>query len=70
MKDFSEEIRAYALKNALEFGKTDAGKIIPKLFQHGLEKKEIGKIMPEVQKIVKEVNALGKEEKAFRESQT
>ena len=63
MKDFSKEIRAYALKNALEFGKTDAGKIIPKLFQHGLEKKEIGKIMPEVQKIAKEVNALGKEEK-------
>lgn len=58
MKDFSNEIRAYALKNAIEFGKADAGRILPKLFQHGLDKKDIKKIMPEVQRIVKEVNGL------------
>jgi len=63
MKDLSSEIKAHALKNAIEFGKADAARILPKLFQHGLEKKDIGKIMPEVQHIVKELNALSKEEK-------
>ncbi len=58
MKDFSKEIKAYALKNALEFGKADAGRILPKLFQHGLEKKDIKKVMPEIVTLVKEVNAL------------
>ncbi len=58
MKDFSKEIKAYALKNALEFGKADAGRILPKLFQHGLDKKDIRIIMPDVTKIVEEVNSL------------
>src|SRR3989344_1597510 len=67
MSDFSNEIRAYALKNAIEFGKADAGRILPKLFQHGLDKGDIKKIMPQVQEIVKEVNALkgDKKEKEF-----
>jgi glutamyl-tRNA synthetase len=63
MRDFSKEIRAYGLKNAIEFGKADAGRVLPKLFQHGLEKLDIKKIMPEIQKIVKEVNSLKKEER-------
>lgn len=58
MKDFSKEIRAYALKNAVEFGKCEAGRILPKLFQHGLDKADIKKIMPVVNSIVKEVNSL------------
>lgn len=58
MVDFSNEIKAYALKNAIEFGKVDAVRILPKLFQHGLDKKNIQKVMPEIQKICKEVNAL------------
>lgn len=58
MIDFSKEIRAYALKNALEFGKADAGKILPKLFQHGLDKKDIKKVMPSILKEVKKVNLL------------
>ena len=61
--DFSDKIKAYALKNAVEFGKADVGKIISKLFQHGLEKKDIKKIMPKVLEIVKEVNSLSSEEK-------
>jgi len=61
MEDFSKEIRAYALKNALEFGKADASKVLPKLFQHGLEKKDIGAVMKDVKKIVDEVNSLKKE---------
>jgi glutamyl-tRNA synthetase len=63
MKDFSNEIKAYALKNALEFGKVDAGRILPKLFQHGLDKKDIKRVMVEIQKICKEVNELKREEK-------
>jgi len=62
MEDFSKEIKAYALKNALEFGKADASKVLPKLFQHGLEKKDIGIVMKEIKKIVDEINSLKKEE--------
>lgn len=58
MKDFTKEIWAHALKNALDFGKTDAGKILPKLFQHGLDKKDIKEIMPKLQEIVASVNKM------------
>ena len=57
MKDFSKEIKAYALKNALEFGKVEVGRILPKLFQHGLDKKDIKQIMPKIIEIVNEVNS-------------
>ncbi|MEK6888632.1 MAG: glutamate--tRNA ligase [Nanoarchaeota archaeon] len=57
MSKFEKEIWAYALKNAEEFGQAHEGKVLTKLFQHGLEKSEIGKVMPEVIKIVKEVNS-------------
>lgn len=63
MRDFSKEIRAYALRNAIEFGKADASKILPKLFQHGLRKEDIKKIIPKVQEIVREVNSLSKAER-------
>lgn len=62
MVKFSKEIRAYALKNALEFGKANAGKVLPKLFQHGLQKKDIKAIAPEIRKIVDEVNNLRRDE--------
>src|SRR3989344_6827268 len=62
MKDLSKEILAYSLNNAIEHGKADAGKILPKLFQHGLKKNEIDKVMPIVQKAVKEVNSMNDRE--------
>jgi len=62
MKDFTNEINGYALKNAMEFGKADAGRILPKLFNHGLDKKEIKNVMSVVQEIVKKVNSLKKED--------
>lgn len=67
MASLSKEIRAYALQNAIEFGKTDAAKVLPKLFQHGLDRKDIKHVMPEIQKIVQEVNKLsaGAREKEF-----
>ena len=55
MKNLSNEIKAYALKNALEYGKADAGRILPKLFNHGLDKKDIKKIMPEILKTLKKI---------------
>ena len=58
MKDFSKEIRAYALKNAIDFGKADSGKMLPKLFQHGLDKKDIKNVMPIIVQVCKEVNSL------------
>ncbi len=61
MQDLEKYIKAYALKNALEFGKAEPGKILPKLFQHGLDKKDISKVMPQISEIVKKVNSLNKE---------
>ncbi len=63
MSNLEKEIKAYALKNALEFGKADASKILPKLFQHGLKKEEIKGIMPKIKKIVDEVNKLSPEDR-------
>ena len=52
MKDLSKEILAYTLQNALEYGNADAGRVLPKLFQHGLDKKEIPLAMKEINKTV------------------
>lgn len=57
MKDFSKEIRAYALKNSIEFGKAEAKSILSKLFQFGLKKEEIKDVMPLVEKIVEQANS-------------
>jgi len=67
MKDFSKEVLAYSLQNAIEFGKADPSKIIGKLFQHGLDKKNIDKMRPVIEKAVKKVNSMKAEErvKAF-----
>jgi glutamyl-tRNA synthetase len=54
-----ESIKAYALKNAIEHeGKATVGPIINSLFNEGLEKDKIKEIMPQVQKILNEVNSL------------
>src|SRR3989344_2422091 len=63
MNDFTNEITAYALKNAIEFGKADPIKILPKLFQHGLEKSEIKEVMPSIKNICSTVNKLNEEER-------
>lgn len=63
MIDLSKEVLAYSLQNAIEFGKADASKILPKLFQHGLKKEEIGKIMPVVQEAIKKVNSMNGNER-------
>ena len=63
MGKYEKEIKAYALRNAVEFGKADASKILPKLFQHGLLKEEIKEVMPEIVQIVKEVNKFSEQER-------
>ncbi len=62
MKDLSNEIRAYALRNAIEHGKALPEKILPKLFQHGLEKSEVKEVLPNIKEILNEINSLSKEE--------
>ncbi len=63
MKELTNEIRAYALKNAIEFGKTDSSKILPKLFQHGLQKSEIKSVISQINNIVNEVNSMSQKER-------
>lgn len=58
MKDLSKEILAYTLQNATQFGKADASKILPKLFQHGLRQQDIKKVMKIIKAVVKKVNSL------------
>jgi len=66
MKDFSKDIEAYALKNAIEHGSAEPSKVLPKLFQSGLKKSDIGKVMPLINEIVKKVNKMSPEERAKR----
>ncbi|MEK6873600.1 MAG: glutamate--tRNA ligase [Nanoarchaeota archaeon] len=67
LKNFSNEIYAYALENAIEHGKTMSSVVMPKLFQHGLKKENIKDVMPEINKIVSEINSMpsGERDKLF-----
>ncbi|MEN9625848.1 MAG: glutamyl-tRNA synthetase [archaeon] len=59
----SDIIRAYALKNAVEHdGNANVGSVVNALFNHGLKKENIKDIMGDVQKIIREVNALDSDE--------
>ena len=54
-----ELIQAYALENAIKYkGKANQGAVLAGLFAEGLEKSKIKDIMPTIQKVLKEVNAL------------
>jgi glutamyl-tRNA synthetase len=63
MKDLSKQIKAYALQNVIEYGKAQVGKILPKLFQHGLDKDEINEVMPLIKEAVDKVNSLSVDER-------
>jgi len=63
-----QKIKAYALKNAiLHNGTAIAGAVVNSLFTEGLKKGDIKKIIPEVKKILKEVNSMSleKQKKEF-----
>jgi len=72
IKKIEEKILAYALKNAIEHdGDAKPASVLNSLFHEGLDKKNIKKVMPKIQEVVKEVNSLsrtGQEEK-FREAE-
>lgn len=58
-----EQIRAYALKNALTYkGKAQQSSVISSLFHEGLDRKDIKKYIKEITKIISEVNSLSSEE--------
>lgn len=58
MKVEEKYIIAYALKNALDhLGKAQAGSVLPGLFACGLEKDSIKEVMPEINRIVGEINS-------------
>lgn len=63
MTEISKDvITAYALENAIKYdGKANQGAILAGLFAEGLEKSEIKNIIPIIQKVLKEVNALSQE---------
>jgi len=57
-----EKIRGYALKNAIEHdGKAQVGSVISGLFSEGLKKENVKDIISDINKILKEVNALSLE---------
>ncbi|MFH1521638.1 MAG: glutamate--tRNA ligase [archaeon] len=74
MTEISKDvIRAYALENAVKHkGKANQGAVLAGLFAEGLEKSEIKDVMPLIQKVIKEVNALSleKQEKEFSKLDT
>ena len=63
MNDFSKEIRAYALKNAIEFRRAEPKSILSKLFQFGLQKDDIKEVMSIVEKNVDQINSMPNDEK-------
>lgn len=63
MKDLSQKIRAYALKNAIAYnGKANSGAVLSALFNEGLDKKEAKQTMILIQKEIKEIEKLSLEE--------
>ena len=63
MVKFENEIYAYVLENALLYEKAIESAVLPKLFQHGLEKQDINVVMPRIKEIVKEVNSFSEEKR-------
>ena len=58
-----ETIRVYALENAIKYnGTANQGAVLAGLFAEGLEKSKIKEVMPEIQEVLKKVNALSPEE--------
>ena len=63
MKNFEKLTRAYALKNAIAYdGKAQVGSVISALFNEGLKKDEVKKIIPVINKIISEIGRLSLEE--------
>jgi len=58
MKDYEDFIWGYALKNSLAHeGVPSAGSVVSSLFNEGLKKNEVKKIMPKINKVVGEIKS-------------
>ena len=63
MKNLDKKTRAYALKNALSYGKAMQGPVISSLFNEGLERSKVKDYAKKISEIIIEVNALSDEDK-------
>lgn len=62
-----EVIEAYALENAISHsGKAMQGAVLNALFSEGLEKKDIPKMIPEITRVLEEINSLDIEEQKVK----
>jgi len=66
VKNFDNEIYAYALENSAEHGEAREGNVLPKLFQHGLTKDKIKDVILRVKEIIKEVNSLDESQRTAK----
>jgi len=58
IKDLEQKIKAYGLKNAIDYeGKAQAGSVLSSLFHEGLEKSEVKEVMPKINEILKQINS-------------
>ncbi len=63
IKNLSEKIRAYALKNAISYkGKAVSNAVISSLFHEGLKQNEIKNYIKEINRIIAGVNSLSEDE--------
>jgi len=63
IENLSEKIKAYALKNAIQYnGKANPGSVVSALFNEGLEKSGVREVMPKIQEAIQEISKLSVEE--------
>jgi glutamyl-tRNA synthetase len=59
IENLNEKIKAYALKNAISYkGKANPGAVVSALFNEGLKKSEVKKVMPKIQETIKKIETL------------
>ncbi len=63
MKDLEKKVKAYALKNAIAYGgKAQISAVLAGLFNEGLKKSEVRKVIPVINKIISGVGKLSVDE--------
>jgi len=63
IENIEQKMLAYALKNAVEHeGKCQSGAVLNPLFHEGLDRSEVKNVMPQINDIVKKVNAMSLDE--------
>jgi glutamyl-tRNA synthetase len=63
IKDLDKIIKAYALKNAVAHeGKANPGSVVSALFNEGLQKSDVKRVMPKIQEIIKDIGTLSLDE--------